>query len=151
MKWERTRAGYRIDGSELKPVRPLDNLKLAGEYKAVSSFTAVVGTGGGLFEDFLIFRKDGTFSIQHTGGVSITTTSDGTALGDLTGGVYSSTDRRNSGRYRFSGNTLTLKYGDGRVEQQFAYLPQQDKQGRHDLAWLYLEGGNYFLEDPKKK
>ena len=151
VKWERTGAGYKINGSELKAVRPLDNLKLAGEYKAVSSFTAVVGTGGGLFEDFLTFRKDGTFSIQHTGGVSITTTTDGTALGDVTGGVYSSTDRRNSGTYSFSGNTLTLKYGDGRMEQQFAYLPQQDKQGRPDPAWLYLDGGNYLLEDPKKK
>ncbi|WP_424950843.1 hypothetical protein [Deinococcus sp.] len=151
VKWERTAAGYKLGGSELKPVKALGNLKLAGEYKAVSSFAAVGGSGGGLFEDFLTFRKDGTFSVQHTGGVSITTTSDGTALGDVTGGVYSSTDRRNSGTYSFSGNTLTLKYGDGRMEQQFAYLPQQDKQGRPDPEWLYLDGSNYFLEDPKKK
>ncbi|WP_425146497.1 hypothetical protein [Deinococcus sp.] len=151
VKWEGTQEGYKLGGREMNPVKPLGNLKLAGEYKAVSSFTAVVGSGGGLFEDFLTFRKDGTFSIQHTGGVSINTTSDGTALGDVTGGVYSSTDRRNSGSYSFSGNTLTLKYGDGRVEQKFVYLPQLDKQGKPDLEWLYLDGSNYFLEDPKKK
>ena len=147
MKWAKTAAGYVLDGSTLSPVRPLGDLKLAGQYKSVTSFTAMVGTGGGLFEDLLTFRKDGTFSNQHSGGVSLTTTSDGSSSGDVTGGVYSSTDRRNSGSYSLSGNTLTLSYGDGRTERMFAFLPGN----KPDLNWLYLDGSDYFLEKPGQK
>ncbi len=146
-KWAKTAAGYTLDGSTLSPVKPLGELKLAGQYKSVSSFMAMVGTGGGLFEDLLTFRRDGSFSRQHSGGVSLTTTSDGSPSGDVTGGVYSSTDRRNSGTYSLSGNTLTLSYGDGRTERMFAFLPGN----KPDLEWLYLGGSNYFLEKPGQK
>lgn len=147
LKWAKTAAGFTLDGSTLAPVRPLGDLKLAGQYKSVTSFTATVGTGGGLFEDRLTFRRDGTFSNQHSGGVSLTTTSDGSSSGDITGGVYSSTDRRNTGSYSLSGNTLTLKYGDGRVERMFAFLPGS----KPDLNWLYLDGSDYFLEKSGQK
>ena len=147
VKWAKTAAGHVLDGSALSPVRPLGDLKLAGQYRSVTSFTAVVGTGGGLFEDLLAFRRDGTFSNQHSGGVSLTTTSDGSSSGDITGGVYSSTDRRNSGSYSLSGNTLTLRYGDGRTERMFAFLPGS----KPDLEWLYLGGSDYFLEKPGQK
>lgn len=147
VKWAKNAAGYKLDSSALSPVGPLGDLKLAGQYRSVTSFTAMVGTGGGLFEDLLTFRKDGTFSSRHSGGVSLTTTSDGSSSGSVTGGVYSSTDRRNSGTYSLSGNTLTLRYGDGRVEQMFAFLPGS----KPDLEWLYLGGSNYFLEKPGQK
>ncbi|MDB5043962.1 MAG: hypothetical protein JWQ08_12 [Deinococcus sp.] len=147
-KWERTASGYKLGGDELKAVRPLGDLKLAGDYQATSVFTAVVGSGGGVFYNNLTFRKDGTFSRLATGGVSITTTTDGTAFGDTTGGVASSSERKNGGQYTLSGNTLTLRYGDGRIEKQFAYLPNL-KGGKPDLEWLYIGGRNYFLEDGK--
>ncbi len=147
VKWAKTAAGYVLDGSALSPLKPLGDLKLAGQYRSVTSFTAMVGTGGGLFEDLLTFRKDGTFSRQRSGGVSLTTTSDGSSSGDITGGVYSSTDRRNAGSYSLSGNTLTLMYGDGRTERLFAFLPGNEPA----LNWLYLGGGNYFLEKPGQK
>jgi hypothetical protein len=147
-KWERTATGYKLGGDDLNVVRPLGELKLAGEYKATSVFTAVVGSGGGVFYNNLTFRKDGTFTRLATGGVSITTTTDGTAFGDTTGGVSSSSERKNGGQYTLTGNTLTLKYGDGRVEKQFAYLPNL-KGGKPDLEWLYIGGRNYFLEDGK--
>jgi hypothetical protein len=147
-KWERTANGYKLDGDELKAVKPLGNLKLAGEYESISTFTAVVGSGGGVFYNTLIFRKDGTFTREASGGVSITTTTDGTAFGETTGGVSSSSQRKNSGKYTLSGNTLTLTYGDGRVEKQFAYLPSTEN-GKPDLEWLYVGGRNYFLDDGK--
>lgn len=150
VKFARSGDGYKLDGDDLKPVRPVGALKLAGEYKSVSSFTAVVGTGGGIFENRLNFKKDGTFTRASEGGVSITTTTDGTAFGDTTGGVYSSSSRSNGGTYAFAGNTLTLTYGDGRVEKRFVYLPELTKQGQPDLEWLYIGGSNYFLEEPKK-
>lgn len=147
-KWERTATGYKLDGEALKRVTPLGNLKLAGDYESISTFTAVVGSGGGVFYNTLMFRKDGTFTREATGGVSITTTTDGTAFGETTGGVATSSERKNSGKYTFSGNTLTLTYGDGRVEKQFAYLPSTEN-GKPDLEWLYVGGRNYFLDDGK--
>ncbi|THF68687.1 hypothetical protein E7T06_15535 [Deinococcus sp. Arct2-2] len=147
-KWERTASGYKLDGENLKAVKPLGNLKLAGDYQAISTFTAVMGSGGGVFYNNLTFRKDGTFTRVATGGVSITTTTDGTAFGETTGGVSSSSERKNSGTYTLSGNTLTLTYGDGRVEKQFAYLPSTEN-GKPDLEWLYVGGRNYFLDDGK--
>jgi hypothetical protein len=147
-RWVKTTTGYTLDGEALSPLRPLGNLTLSGEFKSVSSLTAVVGTGGGLFENFLNLRRDGTFTKTSSGGVSITTTNDGTALGDVTGGVTSSSSSKNSGTYSFAGNTLTLKYGDGRVQKLFAFMPGSDKAGRPDREWLYVGGNNYFLEKP---
>ncbi|ANE43601.1 hypothetical protein SU48_07280 [Deinococcus puniceus] len=147
-KWERTATSYKLDGEELNKVTPLGNLKLAGDYQAISTFTAVVGSGGGVFYNNLTFRKDGTFSRESSGGVSITTTTDGTAFGETTGGVSSSSQRKNSGKYTLSGNTLTLTYNDGRVEKQFAYWPNTNN-GKPDLEWLYVGGRNYFLDDGK--
>ena len=97
----------------------------------------------------LTFSKDGRFRREASGGVSITTTTTGNSFGDVTGGVASSSERQNGGSYTLSGNTLTLKYDDGRIEKKFAMLPQLGKDGKPDLEWLYL-GSDYFLQDPKK-
>lgn len=140
-----------LDGDKLEPVRPLGDLKLAGNYKSTSVFTAVGGTGGGIFETVLSFGKDGRFKREASGDVSITTTTTGTSAGDVTGGVASRSERQNGGKYTLSGNTLTLSYDDGRVEKKFAMLPQVIKSGQPDTEWLYLGGDNYFLEKPGKK
>ncbi|WP_161882854.1 hypothetical protein [Deinococcus alpinitundrae] len=141
----------RLDGEKLEPVRPLKDLKLAGDYKSTSVFSAPGGTGGGIFETVLKFGKDGRFRREASGGVSITTTTTGTSLGDVTGGVSSSSERQNGGKYTLSGNTLTLSYDDGRVEKKFAMLPQLTKSGQPDTEWLYLGDDDYFLQKPGKK
>jgi len=140
-----------LDGDVLEPVRPVGDLVLKGEYKSTSIFTAVIGSGGGVFENYLRFGKDGRFTRERSGGISITTTTDGTAFGEATGGVSSSNTRKNGGKYGFAGNTLTLSYDDGRVEKLFAMLPQLGKDGKADLKWLYLKGNDYFYQDPNKK
>ncbi len=140
-----------LDGDKLEPVRPIKDLKLAGDYKSTSVFSAPGGTGGGIFETVLKFGKDGRFRREASGGVSITTTTTGTSSGDVTGGVSSSSERQNGGKYTLSANTLTLSYDDGRVEKKFAMLPQLTKSGQPDTEWLYLGGDDYFLQKPGKK
>ncbi|WP_407572202.1 hypothetical protein [Deinococcus altitudinis] len=151
VSFERRGTALVLDGDALGPVQPVGNLKLQGEYKSTSTFTAVGGTGGGIFLNFLRFGKDGRFTRESNGGISITTTTTGTSSGDVTGGVSSSSTRKNGGKYAFAGNTLTLSYDDGRVERLFAFLPQVGKDGKPDLKWLYLKGDDYFLQDPAKK
>jgi len=151
VRFERRGSTLVLDGDSLGPVQPVGNLRLQGEYKSTSTFTAVGGTGGGVFLNFLRFGKDGRFTRESNGGISITTTTTGNSFGDVTGGVSSSSDRKNSGKYAFAGNTLTLSYDDGRVERLFAFLPQIGKDGKPDLKWLYLKGDDYFLQDPVKK
>jgi len=147
VSFERRGNALVLDGESLAPVQPVGNLRLQGEYKSTSTFTAMGGTGGGVFLDFLRFGKDGRFTRESDGGVSITTTTTGNSLGDVTGGVSSSSNRKNGGKYAFAGNTLTLSYDDGRVERLFAFLPQVGKDGKPDLKWLYLKGDDYFLQD----
>ena len=150
-KLERKSNTLVLDGDVLEPVRPVGNLVLEGEYKSTSVFTAVVGSGGGIFYNYLKFGKDGRFTRERSGGISITTTTDGTAFGETTGGVSSSSTRKNGGKYSFAGNTLTLNYDDGRIEKLFAMVPQLKKDGKPDLEWLYLSGRDYFYQDPSKK
>ncbi|MGY2895604.1 hypothetical protein [Deinococcus sp. UYEF24] len=151
VSFERRGEAVLLDGDALGPVQPVGNLRLAGEYKSTSTFSAVGGTGGGVFLDFLRFGKDGRFTRESNGGISVTTTTTGTSFGDATGGVSSSSSSKNSGKYAFAGNTLTLTYADGRVEKLFALLPQLGKDGKPDPKWLYLKGDDYFLQDPAKK
>ena len=150
-KFERQGSTLIVDGDKLEPLRPVGNLVLEGEYKSTSVFTAVIGSGGGVFENYLKFGKDGRFTRERSVGISITTTTDGTAFGDATGGVSSSSSRKNGGKYSFVANTLTLAYDDGRTEKLFAMLPQLKKDGKPDLEWLYLKGNDYFYQDPNKK
>jgi|GEM_PF-1863156 len=150
-KFERKGNTLVLDGDALEPLRAVDGLKLEGAYKSISVFTAVLGSGGGVFYNYLKFGKDGRFTRERTGGISITTTTDGTAFGETTGGVSSSSTRKNGGKYSFAANTLTLSYDDGRMEKLFAMLPQLGKNGKPDLEWLYLKGNDYFYQDPNKK
>ena len=38
-----------MDGDELDPILSVDNLRLKGEFKNTYAFSAVVGTGGGIY------------------------------------------------------------------------------------------------------
>ena len=78
---------------------PLEDMNVSykeddkGEFRNTYVFSAVVGTGGGIYYYYLTFKKDGSFSRQVNGGFSLGATTDGTAFGDTTTVVGGSTSR----------------------------------------------------------
>lgn len=145
----KTKTGLKIDGRDLEPVRPVDGLKLEGRYDSQSVMSAGVGTGGAVFQRGLVFRKDGTFRRQSSSSGFFGATDTGTSFGNVTASASFSNDRRDGGTYRFVGNTLELKFGDGHVERAFAFLPQT-KGGKPDTSFVRIGGRDYSLDDGKK-
>ncbi|MCV5941777.1 hypothetical protein OFN64_34425, partial [Escherichia coli] len=78
-------------------------------------------------------------------GYSFTATDTGTPSGDTTAGVAVGSQRSSGGTYRFFGNTLELKFGDGRVVRYFAFVGERDEGGKVKL--LRLGGRDYSLEE----
>ncbi|MFC3832302.1 MULTISPECIES: hypothetical protein [Deinococcus] len=144
----RVGTGLKIDGRTYEPLLKLDGAKLAGSYESKSFVGGGTSTVSGGFQTTLNFLPQGRFTRARSGGVSATTTDTGTNLGNVTGGVTVTSDRRSSGTYKVSGYTLALTYGDGHTETLFAYaLP--DKNGRPDLELLRLGGSTYTRQDGK--
>ncbi|MFC4456728.1 hypothetical protein, partial [Deinococcus sonorensis] len=71
-----------------------------------------------------------------------------TSSGTTTGGVTAQSSRSSSGTYRFVGNTLELKYADGRVVRSFAFLADTDGQ-KMSTGFVRIGGRDYTLQDKK--
>lgn len=137
-----------IGGQTYQRIVALDGLKLAATYESRSGFGGATSTTVGLFQNEYTFTRAGTFVSARSGGVSSTLTTDGTAAGDVIGGVSSSTQGGSRGTYRFVGHALELTFADGHVERKFAFaLP--DKAGKADLDLLRLGGSSYTVPDGK--
>ena len=124
--WRVEKDGARLKGMDggvvTQPKAMPAGYKLEGNYagSAVAPNVSASST--------FTFKKDGTFQLKKTGTV---TTEDG-------GSIASS---QNSGTYNITGNTLTLKFADGKVEKALINILDfaGDKyliinQGRYPLA-----------------
>lgn len=87
--------------------------KLEGQYAALSVLPNVSNS------QTLVFRKDGSFSMNNTGTVTTADVS-GVAAGDR------------SGNYTITGNTLTLKFNDG--EEKKSVITIWDMDGEKNLV-----------------
>ncbi|BDP43601.1 hypothetical protein DAETH_35700 (plasmid) [Deinococcus aetherius] len=139
---------YDLDGTTLTAIRPVTGLKLGGKYRSFSGSVSPGGMTSSFSEVFLRFLPDGRFSREAAGGASSTFTDNGTSSGTTTGGVTATGSRSNGGTYRFAGNTLELKYADGRVSRSFAFLPEM-KGGQPNKGFVHLGGRDYSLQDGK--
>jgi hypothetical protein len=147
-KLEKVGADLKIGGQRFQQILPLTGVKLNAKYQASSGFGNATSTTVSSFQSSYAFSKAGTFVYGSSGGVSSTTTTTGTPQGEITGGVTSVSRGGNSGSYRFVGNTLELKYPDGRVENQFAFaLPGGDGKPSLDLIRI---GGSSFTGPDRK-
>lgn len=137
-----------LGGLTLVAIRPVSGVKLQGAFR---NFTASVGLGGmtGSFSQaYLNFKADGTFNRNSSGGVSATFTDTGQSSGTITGGLTALGEQQNSGTYRFTGNTLELKYADGRVVRLFAFFPES-AGGKPRLDFFRAGGRDYSLQTGK--
>lgn len=134
-----------LGGLTLTPVVPLGGVRLEGQYSAATFSSSLDASLAATYAYSLAFGKDGTFSRGYAvgGGVTINPSTG------VTGGAAFGSERRDSGTYRFVGNTLELRYADGRVEREFVLAPYV-KGGKPDLGGLVIGGRNYFLEEGGK-
>lgn len=140
---------YDLGGTTLIAIRPVTGLRLNGAYRSFSASVAIGGLSSGYSEAFLRFSPDGRFSREASGGFSATFTDTGTSSGTTTGGVTGGSTRSSGGTYRFVGNTLELKYSDGRVVRSFAFLGDSLKDGKVSTGLLRAGGRDYTLQDGK--
>jgi hypothetical protein len=133
-----------IDGDEYSVLETLDGVKFHGYYASVTGggTSNAAGTSGFTTSVDLVLRKDGRFSRD----ASSSTHASGSFLGETTFVAGSSSSRSNTGTYRVYGNTLELKYEDGRVVKQFIFAPA----GRKDLEYLRINGRLYWLEKDRQ-
>lgn len=137
-----------IGGDTFQPLRKLEGVALRGTFEAQTVVGGSMSTVSGSYQDALTFAPQGRFTRARSGGIVATATTTGTPQGDLLGGVYASSESQNSGTYVFKDYTLTLTYGDGRVERRFAYaLPGKD--GKLDAELLRIGGESYTLKGSK--
>lgn len=137
---------YALGGTTLTAIRPVAGLKLSGEYRSFSASSSLSGMTSSFSEAFLRFTPDGRFSREASGGFSATFTDTGTASGTTTGGVSGSSNRKNSGTYRFVGSSVEFRYGDGTVERYFAFLPDT-QGGKPDPSFIRIGGRSYSRQD----
>lgn len=138
-----------LGGTTLIAIRPVTGLKLSGPYRSFSASVAIGGLSSGYSEAYLRFSPDGRFTREASGGFSATFTDTGTSSGTTTGGVTTSSARSSGGTYRFVGNTLELKYADGRVVRSFAFLGDPPKNGKVSTGLLRVGGRDYTRQDGK--
>ncbi|WP_350245448.1 hypothetical protein [Deinococcus sonorensis] len=139
---------YDLGGTTLIPIRSVAGLKLNGAYRSFSGSVGMGGMTSSYSEAFLRFSPDGRFTRDSSGGFSSTFTDTGTSSGTTTGGVTAQSSRSSSGTYRFVGNTLELKYADGRVVRSFAFLADTDGQ-KMSTGFVRIGGRDYTLQDKK--
>ncbi|WP_293912963.1 hypothetical protein [Deinococcus sp.] len=143
-KLEQVGGELKIGGQRYQAIVPLSGLKLNAKYQASSGFGNAMSTTVSSFQSSYSFTGAGKFVYGSSGGVMSTTTTTGTPQGEITGGVTATSQNGSSGAYRFVGNTLELRYPDGRTEKRFAFaLPGKDGKPNLDLIRI---GGSSFTE-----
>lgn len=149
VSFQRVGKGLKIDGDDFKPLESTNGLKVNGTFRAFSAFSSSAGgSGGGFSEVILSFTSDGKFIREGSGGAFFNATDTGTPSGNTTASVSTASQRTNSGTYRFHANTLELKFGDGRVLREFAFVGGRDKKGLPSL--LRIGGRDYSLREAKR-
>ncbi|MEF2277282.1 hypothetical protein V3W47_03160 [Deinococcus sp. YIM 134068] len=140
---------YDKGGTTLTAIRPVAGLKLSGTYRSFSGSVGMGGMTSSFSESFLRFSPDGRFSREASGGFSATFTDTGSSSGTTTGGATATSSRASGGTYRFVGNTLELRYADGRVVRSFAFLGDGEKNGKPSTGLVHIGGRDYTLQDGK--
>lgn len=125
-----------LDGKTYYRLQPLDGLKLSGAYKSTNVMPALIGTGGSISTMYLKFSKQGQFMFDRDFSANFS--------GDYGGVAVSNTQASRGGTYDFKGNTLTLKYADGRVIKMFALALTEN--GKLDYEVIRLGGSTYTLQ-----
>jgi hypothetical protein len=118
-----SKQGIQLDGDDYEPLLPLGNLKLQGTYHSFTASGSTIGAPSSFTSsvDF-IFSQNGKFTRDASNSAYVSATSDGTAFGSTIASSSAWSQRRNSGTYKTYGNTLELKFLDGRVVKKFMFL-----------------------------
>lgn len=119
---------------------PLSGTPLSGAYESLIVTNAVVALGGTTSRANLLFDKRGQFSFDRNSSTSMAGTGYSVYVGNK--------DATAGGTYKFTGNTLELKYQDGRMVRLFAAIPL-DSKGKLMLTLLRLGGVTYYPDDGK--
>lgn len=132
---------FTLDKQEYDQLTPLDHLKLDGQFKSTIVTNAVLAVGGTISNASLYFDPKNRFAYDRSSSTNLSGT-----------GYFASVSNQaatSSGTYQFKGNTLELKYRDGRVVRLFA-VTALDGKGKLALNTLRLGGVTYYKQDGKK-
>lgn len=132
---------FTLDGRDYDQLMPLDNLKLEGQFKSTVVSNAVVSLGGSISNSALYFNTKNQFAYDRSSSTNLA------GSGYVMSSSNQAATRR--GTYQFKGNTLELKYADGRLVRMFA-VTTLDEKGKLDLTSLRLGGGTYILQKSQK-
>lgn len=128
-----------VEDVQLEPVKPVAaHFKLSGSY-VYRGYSGMAGanSASSAWEEWITFQTDGTFK------------SDNLALGTLdtgAGTTNSSSGVSGTGTYDISGNTITLKFSDGKTER-FVFFVHAGKDGKPNPQDIQIGDRNFYVDN----
>jgi len=127
-----------IEDVLLSPVPPVTGkLQLEGEY-VYRGYTGLVGinVSSSSWEEWITFKKDGTFESRDLQLGTLDTQASTT---------NSAASSSNSGTYKIDGNTITLKFKDGKA-YTYVFFIHPGKDGKPNLADIQIGDRNFYVD-----
>lgn len=128
-----------IEDVQLTSIKPVAaNLKLSGSY-VYRGYSGMIGinSASSAWEEWITFQADGTFK------------SDNLTMGTLDAGsgtTNSSSGVSGTGTYSISGNTIMLKFADGKTER-FVFFIHPGKEGKPNLQDIQIGDRNFYVDN----
>ncbi|MDR9853986.1 stalk domain-containing protein [Paenibacillus sp. VCA1] len=128
-----------IEDVQLAPVKPVTaNFKLSGSY-VYRGYSGMAGanSASSAWEEWITFQTDGTFK------------SDNLTLGSAdtgSGSTNSSAGASGTGTYAITGNTITLKFSDGKTER-FVFFVHPGKDGKPNPQDIQIGDRNFYVDN----
>lgn len=128
-----------VEDVQLEPVKPVAaNFKLNGSY-VYRGYSGMAGanSASSAWEEWITFQTDGTFK------------SDNLTLGSVdtgSGTTNSSAGVSGAGTYAITGNTITLKFSDGKTER-FVFFVHPGKDGKPNPQDIQIGDRNFYVDN----